>query len=125
VWKSFAKIDPGTSKNRWTEKIKKITRPKHNSLSLSRAIIKRRYHDVVHTHHHREFVEGLWRSFALSLSLSPIVAQTLEEPYMHGIVWDGDVVDEIIVKRACKLFNVISMYIIVVEFIQLCGRKTK
>jgi len=28
VWKSFAKIGPGTSKNHWTEKKKKISRPK-------------------------------------------------------------------------------------------------
>jgi len=39
VWQSFAKIGPGTSKNRWTAKKEKIARPKHSSLPLSRATV--------------------------------------------------------------------------------------
>jgi len=41
VWQSFAKIGTGTSKIWWMEKIKKITRPKNNSLPLSRATVTR------------------------------------------------------------------------------------
>jgi len=35
MWQSFAKIGSRTSKNRWTEKKKKITRPKHKSPAIA------------------------------------------------------------------------------------------
>ena len=51
MWQNFAKIGPGTSKIWWTEKKEKETRPKYNSLPLSRAtvIIDAESAQILHT----------------------------------------------------------------------------